>query len=87
MCNLGWREAIDEPAAGGAVGAHGRGVDQVAQFQVGQRLGVPRREGPAFAGNKVRESLFGLGPPDDIGRVVPFCGPLLLEIVPHVLEQ
>jgi len=40
--NLGWREAMDERAAGGAVGAHVRGVVLVAQLQV--RAGVRRSQ-------------------------------------------
>ena len=39
MHDLGRREAVEECAAGGAVGAHVLGVDQFAQIHVGQLLG------------------------------------------------
>jgi hypothetical protein len=39
MKDLRWREAVEERTAGGGVGAHVLGVDQFAQFQVGQLFG------------------------------------------------
>ena len=39
MYDLGRREAVEERAAGGAVGTHVLGVDQVAQIHVGELLG------------------------------------------------
>ena len=39
------------------------------------------------AGDEFREGLLRLGAPDDVRRVVPLLGPLLFEVLSHLVEQ
>src|SRR6266480_5756479 len=63
-----------------------------------RRLGVKDRRGqlepgsswrkrPTSAGDEFGEGILRLGAPDDVRRVMPLLGPLLLEVLPHMFEQ